>query len=141
MAGRFGINALTPSAADPTSKQPELKHAAVQVDKLTDGHALMAMRRVTGDDPFAVLAALRRQLPDLPSASLTLAGREVPVVVLKARVGEAETALLDAVDAAMGLDDPAQTLAYADTHRDIAKRARVDDDILSAVRLSGETRA
>ncbi|WP_323002531.1 molybdopterin-dependent oxidoreductase [Denitromonas sp.] len=141
MAGRFGINALTPSAADPTSKQPELKHAAVQVDKLTDGHALMAMRRVTGDDPFAVLGALRRQLPDLPYASLTLAGREVPVVVLKARVGEAETALLDAVDAAMGLDDPAQTLAYADTHRDIAKRARVDDDILSAVRLSGETRA
>ncbi|MEZ5626284.1 MAG: molybdopterin-dependent oxidoreductase [Rhodocyclaceae bacterium] len=141
MAGRLGINALTPSAADPTSKQPELKHAAVQVEKLTDGHALMAMRRVTGDDPFAVLGALRQQLPDLPYASLTLAGREVPVVVLKARVGEAETALLDAVDAAMGLDDPAQTLAYADTHRDIAKRARVDDDILSAVRLSGETRA
>ncbi|MFV0664471.1 molybdopterin-dependent oxidoreductase [Denitromonas sp.] len=141
MAGRLGINALMPSAADPTSKQPELKHAAVQVDKLTEGHALMAMRRVTGDDPFAVLGALRQQLPDLPYASLTLAGREVPVVVLKARVGEAEPALLDAVDAAMGLDDPAHTLVYADIHRDIAKRARVDHDVLSAVRLSGETRA
>ncbi|MCZ4304321.1 molybdopterin-dependent oxidoreductase [Zoogloeaceae bacterium G21618-S1] len=141
MAGKLGINALTPSAADPISKQPELKHAAIQVEKLAAGHALMAMRRITDTNAFSVLEALRAQMKDLPYASLTLAGREVPVVVLKARADEANTALLDAVDAAMGLDDPAHTLVYADTHRDVAKRARVDDDILNAVRLSGETRA
>ena len=141
MAGKLGINALTPSAADPISKQPELKHAAIQVEKLAPGHALMAMRRITDTNAFSVLEALRTRMKDLPYASLTLAGREVPVVVLKARSDEADTALLDAVDAAMGLDDPAHTLVYADAHRDVAKRARVDDDILNAVRLSGETRA
>ncbi|TVT75155.1 MAG: molybdopterin-dependent oxidoreductase [Denitromonas halophila] len=141
MAGTLGINALTPSVTDPTSKQPELKHAAIQVEKLAAGHALMAMRRITDTSAFDVLEALRAQMKDLPYASLTLAGREVPVVVLKARADEADTALLDAVDAAMGLDDPAHTLVYADAHRDVAKRARVDDDILNAVRLSGETRA
>ena len=49
--------------------------------------------------------------------------------------------LLAAVDETLSLDDPTRTLSYADSQRDIAKRARVEDDILIAVRLAGETKA
>jgi assimilatory nitrate reductase catalytic subunit len=143
MAGRLGINALTPSATDPYSRQPELKHAAVQVEALAAGHPVMAMRRIdlARDNPHAVMAQLRAQLAELPYASLTLAGRDQPVVVLQARVDGADAPLVAAVDAAFGLDDPSRTLSYADRRRDIAKRARIEDDRLIAVRLAGETRA
>jgi predicted molibdopterin-dependent oxidoreductase YjgC len=35
--GGQGVNVLLPSTYDPTSKQPELKHAAIQVAKYTRG--------------------------------------------------------------------------------------------------------
>ncbi|QID18998.1 molybdopterin-dependent oxidoreductase [Nitrogeniibacter mangrovi] len=143
MAGTLGINALTPDAIDPYSKQPELKHAAVQVETFTRGHPVVAMRRIdtAQENPFEVMAQVREQLAPLPYASLTLTGRETPVVMLQSRVDIDEPALIAAVDAAFGLDDANRTLSYADRRRDIAKRARIDDDVLMAVRLVGETRA
>ncbi|MCB1964180.1 MAG: molybdopterin-dependent oxidoreductase [Rhodocyclaceae bacterium] len=143
MAGKYGINALMPSAFCPHSKQPELKHAAVQVEKVTAGHPIIAMRRidVEHENPYTVMANLREQIGALPYASLTLAGRQTPVVVLKSRVDTAEPELLAAVDHALSLDNPARALSYADSQRDIAKRALVEDDILIAVRLAGETKA
>jgi assimilatory nitrate reductase catalytic subunit len=41
----LGVNALTLPANDPVSRQPELKHAAVQVEKIVTGWQLVAMRR------------------------------------------------------------------------------------------------
>lgn len=138
----LGTNALTIKSFDPYSKQPELKHAAVQVEKLDSATQLVAMRRADeGDNALAVLENLRRLLPALPQASLTLSGREAPVVVLKARAESLSGETLKAVDAALALDDPLQTLSYQDARRQIAKRARIADDALAAVRLSGETRA
>ncbi|WP_230969684.1 nitrate reductase [Nitrogeniibacter aestuarii] len=143
MAGTLGVNALMPSAFDPYSKQPELKHAAAQVEKVTSGHPIVAMRRVdvTKENPYEVMARIRTRLAALPYASLTLAGRDVPVVMLQSRVEEHEPELINAIDAAFSLDDPTQALSYADPRRDIGKRARIDDDILTAVRLVGETKA
>ncbi len=143
MAGTLGINALTPSAFDPYSKQPELKHAAVQIEKASAGHPVVAMRRIdtAHENPYEVMAKLREQLADLPYASLTLTGRDTPVVMLQSRVAENEPELIAAIDAAFSLDDPSQTLSYQDSRRDIGKRARIDGDTLVAVRLVGETRA
>jgi assimilatory nitrate reductase catalytic subunit len=145
--GGTGVNALMPADFDPHSKQPELKHAVVQVEAYTAGKALFALRRTAaGDDgaqPAAqpLLARLRALLPHFDYASLTLAGRDDPVVVLKARAAALPPELIDALDQALGLDDPTRALSYQDSRRDVAKRARVDGDTLVAVRLAGETRA
>jgi hypothetical protein len=69
------------------------------------------------DGPPAPLAAA------LSYASLTLAGRAAPVVVLKARGEELAPALLEALDRDLALDDPTQVLSYQDSRKDVAKRA------------------
>ncbi|KAB2969024.1 nitrate reductase [Zoogloea sp.] len=146
--GGQGVNVLLPSAFDPYSKQPELKHAAVQVEKYKAGKALVAMRRSEPDangelhpNPLEVMDRLRRWLPHFPYASLTLAGRNTPVVVLKAQGEELAPRLMEALDRDLALDDPSKVLSYQDTRKDVAKRALVEGDSLAAVRLAGETRA
>ncbi|GAA5168027.1 molybdopterin-dependent oxidoreductase [Viridibacterium curvum] len=138
----LGTNALTIKAFDPYSKQPELKHAAVQIEKLEDSQALVAMRRVGSEaNALALLEVLRPQIAELPQATLTLAGRETPVVILKARSDALSAEAQAALDASLSLDDELQCLSYRDARRDITKRARLDGDQLAAVRLTGETKA
>jgi len=146
--GGQGVNVLLPRSFDPVSKQPELKHAAVQVARYTAGKALVAMRRSEPDadghlqpNPLDVMDKLRRWLPHFPYASLTLSGRNTPVVVLQARGEALAPALLEALDRDLALDDPSQVLSYQDSRKDVAKRALVTGDALSAVRLAGETKA
>ena len=144
--GGLGINALTPAAFDPNSKQPELKHAAVQVAKFDLKPSLVALCRSEsdaegGDSAVETMARLRPLLAGFPYASLTLAGRETPVVVLKLRGEQIPAETIAAVDAALGLDDPTRVLSYQDSRRDVAKRALMHGETLSAVRLAGETRA
>jgi assimilatory nitrate reductase catalytic subunit len=136
-----GVNALTPPANDPVSRQPELKHAAVQVEKFATDWQLVAMRR---DDAGGLHAALQPWLARFDYATLTLAGRESTVVVLRAW-GGAETAppapeLLAELAAAMGLDTP-DALAFSDARRGIAKHALIADDRLAGALLCKETRA
>ena len=146
--GGQGVNVLMPSDFDPTSKQPELKHAAVQVEKYTAGKSLVVMRRSEADaegklqpNPLAVMDRLRQWLPHFPYASLTLSGRSSPVVVLKARGEELSPELIEALDREIALDDPTRVLSYQDSRKDVAKRALVEGDSLTAVRLAGETKA
>lgn len=128
--GGLGVNVLLPADFDPYSKQPELKHAAVQVEKYTAGKTLVAMRRSEVDadgrlqpQPLEVLQQLRRWLPHFPYASLTLAGRNAPVVVLKARGEELAPALIEALDRELPLDDPTKVLSYQDSRKDGQARA------------------
>ncbi|PJA56110.1 MAG: nitrate reductase, partial [Rhodocyclales bacterium CG_4_9_14_3_um_filter_68_10] len=140
MSGR-GVNALTLPANDPVSHQPELKHAAVQVEKFATGWQLVAMRR---DDEGGLHARLQPWLARFDYATLTLVGRESTVVVLRACGGTDSPApspeLLAELAAAMGLDSPA-ALAFNDARRGIAKRALVEHDCLAGALLCNETRA
>ncbi len=143
MAG-LGANTLTPPNTDPYSKQPELKHAAVQVEKFTAGETLVAMRRTGStldDNALDLMQRLRPLLGRFPYASLTLAGRDQSVVVLKARAETLDPDMLADLDGQLGLDDPTRVLSYKDVRRDIAKQALVEDDRLVAVRLAGEAQA
>lgn len=128
--GRFmsglGVNALTLPANDPVSHQPELKHAAVQVERFATGWQLVAMRR---DDAGGLHAALQPWLARFDYATLTLAGRESTVAVLRAWGGA---------------DSPPpspQILAFNDARRGIAKRALIEEDRLAGALLCKETRA
>ena len=143
--GRFmsglGVNALTLPANDPVSHQPELKHAAVQVERFATGWQLVAMRR---DDAGGLHAALQPWLARFDYATLTLAGRESTVAVLRAWGGAdsppPSPELLAELAAAMGLDSP-QILAFNDARRGIAKRALIEEDRLAGALLCKETRA
>jgi assimilatory nitrate reductase catalytic subunit len=136
-----GINGLTLPVTDPVSRQPELKHAAVQVEKFATGWQLVALRR---DDGGSLHSALQPWLARFDHATLTLAGRESTVVVLRAW-GAADSPAPDAellaeLTTAMGLDAP-QALAFSDARRGIAKRALIEDDRLAGALLCKETRA
>ena len=141
----LGVNALTLPANDPVSRQPELKHAAVQVEKFAVGWQLVAMRRDQGGNNDGGLhAALQPWLSRFDHATLTLAGRESTVVVLRAWGGADSPSpapeLLAELAAAMGLDSP-QVLAFNDARRGIAKRALIEDDRLAGALLCKETLA
>jgi assimilatory nitrate reductase catalytic subunit len=135
MSGAGG-NALTVSAFDPFSKQPELKHAAVQVERVELPHELVAMRRLDDWERFERLQSL---LPSFPLVALSPFGRELPCVMLRARSGAAfELAELDRAIAESGL----RSVSYEDPARGIAKRIWIDaEGRIAAVRLAGDTGA
>lgn len=139
----LGSNAVTIKTFDPYSKQPELKHAAVQIEKFEPATTLVAMKRCDSHkDALDAMEALRPIASQMQYAALTLAGRDQPAVVLKASApAELSVSLQTQLDQALALDDDTQCLSYRDTRKDVAKRARIDNEQLTAVRLTGETRA
>ncbi len=136
-----GVNTLTPTATDPVSRQPELKHAAVQVEKFATGWQMVAMRR---DDMGSLHDSLQPWLTRFDYATLTLSGRENNVVILRAWGGTGADlpapAMLAELSAAMSLDGP-HALAFNDSKRGIVKRALIEDDRLAGALLCNETRA
>ena len=130
---RLGVNELTLGALDPSSRQPELKHCAVRVER-----AQLPWRLVAFGDPRAVSSLMGRLDPLMgaaPHALRTLIGRDRPgvrfaIAAEKAPSGE----VLDEIDAAFGLDAP-EVVRYD------GRRILIDGDAVRAVRLSGDTRA
>lgn len=147
-SGSHGINALTLPAFDPVSKQPELKHTAVRVERASLPWSLVAFAYVErGRDPVAVVDELREMARELSGdgqsvfASATLIGSERPGVVLRLAAAKApERTALEQIDRLLGLVGPA-TLAYDDPRRDLSRRVRVDDGRLVGVRLAGDLAA
>jgi len=135
----LGVNALTSDAFDPVSRQPELKHAAVQVEKLQLQWQMVAMRK---GDALKRMSRLQPLLKNFEYAALGLFGRDEELVVLRvAHTGPVPDALLADVDAILGLDDAAEVMNYRDSKRGISKRALMEEGRLLGVRLTGETLA
>jgi len=141
--GRFmhggGINALTLAAFDPVSKQPELKHAAVQVEKLDYGWQVIAIR---SGDASRYLDAVRPLLDRFPYATCGLSGRDVPLLVFRA-AADAPVAedLIAELDALLELEDDSCAMDYRDPRRGVSKRVLMQDGKLVGARLTGETAA
>jgi assimilatory nitrate reductase catalytic subunit len=141
--GRFtndlGVNALTLSVFDPQSKQPELKHAAVQVEKILLPWKMIVMRK---GDVLTRMDALQPLLSQFDHAALGLYGRNEELVVLQAAHSvPASDAVLQQIDVILGLDDDARVMNYRDAKRGISKRALIDGGKLLGIRLTGETAA
>ncbi len=136
-----GSNALTLPALDPVSKQPELKHAAVQVEKLDLPWQLVAMRAAPGAAGVEYMERLQALLAQFSYATLGLFGAASPAVILRAAheqpLGDA---LVGEIDRLLDFD-PACSLVYADARRGISKRVMVQDGRVTAARLTGETAA
>ncbi len=141
-----GANALTHATLDPRSKQPELNHAAIQVKKAALPWRALVLRGTAGqDDPAGQalnwLESLQARLGAARYASLSLAGRELPIVVLDlAHDVPPPDAFLEDIDALLGLDGET-CLSYSDARRGVTKKALIADGVLAGVRLTGETLA
>ncbi|MDV7210282.1 nitrate reductase [Azotobacter beijerinckii] len=134
----LGTNVLTLPAFDPLSKQPELKHAGVEVEKVELPWQLFALVEGEVQQRFA---ALRPLLEEFAYASLTLTGRERPALQVKAACAvPPEAGLLAKIDGLLGLDQ-GPVLAYDDPRRTVGKRVRIEDGHIVAIRLAGETAA
>jgi assimilatory nitrate reductase catalytic subunit len=137
--GGLGVNALTLPLFDAVSKQPELKHAAVQVAK---ADLPWRMGALAVGDGARLLDAVQPLLRACDYAAAGLAGREHDVLTLRlAHTQPLPESLLAELDAALGLDDPLAVMHYQDSPRGISKRVRVDSGKVTAARLTGETAA
>ena len=141
LAGRDsgGINAVTAKAFCPTSKQPELKHAAVRIAKAelpwklvafgfpADTTALVSMR-----DEARVIANT------FDYASVVLIGGErAGLLVHIASANVPEPACVDEIDELFGLRGT-DVARYDDARRAVGRRIRIVDRRLGAIRLSGD---
>ncbi|CAD5110176.1 nitrate reductase [Zestomonas carbonaria] len=134
----LGTNILTLPAFDPLSRQPELKHAGIEVERVELPWQLFAL--VEGDVQQR-FTALRPLFDNFAYASLALTGRERPALVIKAASPVAPDAgLLARIDALLGVDE-GPVLAYDDPRRTVGKRVRIEDGRIVSIRLAGETAA
>ena len=149
-----GVNALTTSAYCPTSKQPELKHAAVKVLKAELPWTLLAMAWLPAGTAQATREALSALMAQFPFAScvpfsnnapLSEPGRERVGVLLRAAAHEAPPdTTIERIESLMGLAG-ADTQRYIDKKRGQRRAARLqrrpDATTLEGILLAGDTSA
>lgn len=134
----LGTNVLTQPEFDPLSKQPELKHAGVEVEKVELPWTFFALVEGEVQTRFQ---ALRPRFEDFAYANLTLTGRERPALLIRAACAVApEAELLAQIDRLLGLHE-GPVLAYDDPRKAVGKRVRIEDGRITAIRLAGETAA
>jgi assimilatory nitrate reductase catalytic subunit len=140
-----GINALTTSAYCPTSKQPELKHAAVKVLKAELPWTLLGIAWLPESQALTAQRELQALMQRFPFAACVPFGRERTGLLFRAAAHEApDKALIDQIEALLGLNS-ADSLRYADRrlHQHRAVRLRTTDKgrQLDGFLLGGDTSA
>jgi assimilatory nitrate reductase catalytic subunit len=139
--GSVGVNGVTSGVVCPTSRQPELKHAAVRVAK-----AGLPWRVVAFGIPEDCerLLALRDQVRaasgDFDYASVVLVGGGAGTAGVLVRAAAAQPFAADAftaLDRALGLD-AVDVSRYDDRRRGVSRRVRSVGDRIAAARLAGD---
>ncbi|MDD2933127.1 MAG: molybdopterin-dependent oxidoreductase [Methylotenera sp.] len=145
----LGVNALMPPAFDKTSKQPELKHTAIKIEKLELPWRMTVMRTIQN---LELLQKVRDLLKNFEYASCGLFGRKTEhhagMLILRAAHTLAPAcALIAEIDSILGMTDDMPLLNYNDAKRGISKRILVENNVsngkpeVTGVRLVGETLA
>jgi assimilatory nitrate reductase catalytic subunit len=132
----LGSNALMPSAFDKTSKQPELKHAAIKIEKVELPWQMTVMR-VCHD--LHLLQNIRTMLKYFDYASCGLYGRGDGMVILRASHNATpDDSIIQQLDEMLGMTEGMPMLNYNDAKRGISKRILVENKQVTGVRLIGE---
>jgi len=143
----LGVNALMPPTFDKTSKQPELKHTAIKIEKLELPWRMTVMRTIQN---LEMLEKVRGLLANFDYATCGLFGRKtehhVGMLILRAAHTQApDSALIAQIDQILAMTDDMPLLNYQDAKRGISKRILVTNDSgkpeVTGVRLVGETLA
>ncbi|RJF99380.1 nitrate reductase [Noviherbaspirillum saxi] len=140
-AGTYGVNALTVPAFCPSSKQPELKHAATKILKAELPWRFLVFGWIDASAALALQAALRPTMRQFAYASCTLFGRDKVGVLFRAADDyPAAPELVKDIEARFGIAG-AEVLRYDDTKRGNARHILVRDGKLEAVSLAGDLSA
>jgi assimilatory nitrate reductase catalytic subunit len=110
-----GVNALTTSAYCPTSKQPELKHAAVKILKAELPWSLLGVAWLADDQALATREKLREMMALFPFAScVPFSGGARTGILMRAAAHEAPPdEVLQRIEELLGLSGN-DALRYAD---------------------------
>lgn len=150
-----GVNALTTSVFCPTSRQPELKHAAVKVLKAELPWNLLAVGWLPDEQALSAREGLRQLMTWFPFASCVPFANGVPLaeaghgertgVLFRAAAHEApDDACISRIEALLGLEG-SNTLRYVDRrlgqHRCARLAGQGASSRLEAFLLAGDTRA
>ncbi len=115
-----GVNALCTGASCPSSKQPELKHAAVQVERVNLPWRLVAAAWFPPDRWQTAQQRFRAHFGDFAFATCVPFGREpegeVGVLFRAAALDVVPAAVLNDIENTLGLDHP-HALRYNDPRR------------------------
>jgi assimilatory nitrate reductase catalytic subunit len=137
----FGVNTLTLEAFDPESRQPELKHAAVRVQKAELPWRYVVFGLVAAERQLGLQLALRAHFAAFGYASSVPFGHDdarAGLLFRAAAAAPADAALLQAIEDAFGL---AEAASLDDPRRGLRARLRVEDGRIVAVALAGSTQA
>ena len=140
-----GVNALTNPAFCPSSRQPELKHAAVKILKAELPWSLLGLAWLADAEVAQRQAGLRECMAAFPFASCVPFGRDRTGLLFRAAAHEpAPAALLSRIEGLLGLGG-AQALRYADARRGQRRTVRLvhaaGEARLEAFLLAGDIRA
>ena len=155
-----GVNAITTSSFCPTSKQPELKHAAVKILKAKLPWTLLGVAWLPSDQALAAREALKGLMRLFPFASCVPFGDNKEIgaeikgiartgLLFRAACHEAPTdEVLKQIETVLGLNVSAgstQVMRYADKkkgqHRTIKLTGNREHAELDAFLLAGDTRS
>ncbi|MEO7952800.1 MAG: molybdopterin-dependent oxidoreductase, partial [Polaromonas sp.] len=149
-----GVNALTTSAYCPSSKQPELKHAAVKILKAELPWTLLAMAWLPDREALAAREQLKRLMAAFPYSSCVPFSNNMPLadrsrertgVQFRAAGHDAPAdETLAALERILGLDS-AYVLRYADRKKGQRRTVRLlrqgEQAELAGFMLAGDTSA
>ena len=140
-----GVNQLASPALCPQSRQPELKHAAVQITAAELPWRLVALAWCDEAQALQLRAALRTLFGEFAHALCVPFGRERSGVLFRAAAATAaRPELVARVAAIFGLEGP-HALHYADARRGQRRSLRLTtegtEQQLQAFLLAGDTRA
>ncbi len=140
-----GVNQLASPALCPQSRQPELKHAAVQITRAELPWRLVALAWCEEAQALQLRAALRRLFGEFAFAACVPFGRERGGVLFRAAAAAPADAALVARVAALFDLEGTHALHYADARRGQRRSLRMaqrgGDQQLQALLLAGDTRA
>jgi assimilatory nitrate reductase catalytic subunit len=142
-----GVNGLTCNVIDPTSGQPELKHAAVKILPANLPWQLVTFGLFPKEEAFSIQNGLRKHLPHFDSAQCVLFGREQDGDLIgvsfkaahhedpKEEAGSIAILALQEVMKAFKLDETSKesVMRYTDKRRGVVRLVRIEDKVLSAM--------
>jgi assimilatory nitrate reductase catalytic subunit len=144
---RLGVNSLTSNVIDPTSAQPELKHAAVKIQAVKLPWRAVAFGLFPPSRAFSVQTQVRELLGSFDSAQCVLFGREqdAGMIGVSFKAAHHEDPLSNPSSAAalsvaklrsyFELDEHSASpvMRYRDSKKGIARDIRAKDQVLSAM--------
>jgi assimilatory nitrate reductase catalytic subunit len=150
-----GVNTVTSPATDRDSLQPELKHAAVRIEKVELAKRMLAFAWIEADAVAETSARLRAVFADFAYASCVPFGRvdgdddRIGILFRGAHDEAVSASTIAAIETALGIVEPSQVtshvtaptshlLEYDDARRGHVRRVLVRNGVLAGVALQGD---